>query len=113
MGWVFFSSEPGGPHYNCPDKLPQARLATVAAAGAARVPFTSGLLVGLGETEQERVDALLALRDLHAQYGHLQVCAFTRTLTLAALTLVYQANAHPKEQSFLNATQPTPKPRRS
>jgi len=86
--------EPGGPHYNCPDKLPEARLATVAAAGAARVPFTSGLLVGLGETEEERVDALLALRDLHAQYGHLQVCDFTRFTPLRRLPASLALSPH-------------------
>ena len=64
--------ERGGPHFGSPDKLPAARLATIEAAGVARVPFTSGLLIGIGETPQERVDALLALRELHRRHGHLQ-----------------------------------------
>ena len=62
----------GQAHYACPDKAPAVRLATVRAAGEARVAFTSGILIGIGETFEERVDALVALRDLHRQYGHLQ-----------------------------------------
>lgn len=64
--------EPGGPHYGSPDKLPSARLATIRAAGEQAVPFTSGLLIGIGETRLERIEALLALRDLHDTYGHIQ-----------------------------------------
>ena len=62
----------GGPHFGSPDKQPSARLATIAAAGAAGVPFTSGILIGIGETRHERLEALLALRDLNARHGHLQ-----------------------------------------
>jgi FO synthase len=62
----------GGPHFGSPDKAPTVRLATIEAAGRARVPFTSGILIGIGETRSERIDALLALRDLHERYGHLQ-----------------------------------------
>jgi len=62
----------GGPHFGSPDKLPAHRLATIEAAGEACVPFTSGLLIGIGETRAERVDALLHLRDLHDRHGHLQ-----------------------------------------
>ena len=65
-------SQRGGPHFGSPDKLPEVRLATIAAAGEAAVPFTSGILIGIGETRQERIEALLALRDLHARHGHLQ-----------------------------------------
>ncbi len=64
--------EPGGVHYGSPDKQPAVRLATIRAAGELRVPFTSGILIGIGETRAERLDALLALRDLHARHGHLQ-----------------------------------------
>ncbi len=52
---------------------PEARLETVAAAGAERVPFTTGLLIGIGETRAERLDTLFAIRDLHAAHGHIQV----------------------------------------
>ena len=64
--------EKGGPHYGSPDKKPQVRLDSIAAAGAARVPFTSGILIGIGETRDERLEALLALKDLHDAHGHIQ-----------------------------------------
>ncbi len=64
--------ERGGPHFGSPDKRPAVRLATIAAAGAAQVPFTSGLLIGIGETRAERIDTILALRRLHREHGHLQ-----------------------------------------
>ncbi|MBV8751330.1 MAG: 5-amino-6-(D-ribitylamino)uracil--L-tyrosine 4-hydroxyphenyl transferase CofH [Hyphomicrobiales bacterium] len=64
--------EPGGPHFGSPDKDPQVRLAMIAAAGRQRVPFTSGILIGIGETRHERIASLLALRDVHARHGHLQ-----------------------------------------
>lgn len=62
----------GGPHFGSPDKLPAARLATLEAAGRANVPFTTGLLIGIGETRAERIEALLAIRDSHARHGHVQ-----------------------------------------
>jgi FO synthase len=65
-------SERGGPHFGSPDKAPAVRLATIAAAGAARVPFTSGILIGIGETRSDRLDALRAIRDLASEYGHVQ-----------------------------------------
>jgi FO synthase len=65
-------AERGGPHFGSPDKEPALRLATVAAAGEARVPFTTGILIGIGETRAERVDALLAIRELAETHGHVQ-----------------------------------------
>jgi FO synthase len=65
-------SQPGGPHFGSPDKRPAVRLATLEAAGSARVPFTTGLLIGIGETRAERIEALLAIRDLHERHGHIQ-----------------------------------------
>jgi FO synthase len=62
----------GGPHFGSPDKDPAVRLETIRAAGEAAVPFTSGILIGIGETRRERIESLLALRDLHDRYGHLQ-----------------------------------------
>ena len=62
----------GGPHFGSPDKDPASRLETMRAAGEAAVPFTSGILIGIGETRRERIESLLALRDLHERYGHLQ-----------------------------------------
>lgn len=64
--------QPGGPHHGCPDKEPAARLGAIAAAGAAGVPFTSGILVGIGETREERLDSLADLLALQAAHGHLQ-----------------------------------------
>lgn len=52
---------------------PALRLATIEAAGKAGVPYTSGILIGIGETRLERIESLLAIRDLHQQYGHIQV----------------------------------------
>ena len=63
---------PGAAHDNAPDKLPAKRLRTIEEAGRQRVPFTTGLLIGIGETLEDRVDTLLAIRDLHHRYGHIQ-----------------------------------------
>jgi FO synthase len=63
---------PGGPHEHAPDKRPSTRLAMLRRVGELRIPFTSGILIGIGETPGERIDALLALRDLHERYGHIQ-----------------------------------------
>ena len=65
-------AQKGGPHFGSPDKVPAVRLATIRAAGEAAVLFTSGILIGIGETRRERIEALLALRDLHRSYGHIQ-----------------------------------------
>src|SRR4051812_20724885 len=65
-------SRRGGPHFGSPDKAPLVRLAAIAAAGEAAVPFTSGILIGIGETRRERIESLLALRDLNDRYGHIQ-----------------------------------------
>jgi FO synthase len=62
----------GGPHFGSPDKEPAARLMVIRDAGAAAIPFTSGILIGIGETRRERLEALLHLRDLHDTYKHLQ-----------------------------------------
>ncbi|MBA3347567.1 MAG: 5-amino-6-(D-ribitylamino)uracil--L-tyrosine 4-hydroxyphenyl transferase CofH, partial [Actinobacteria bacterium] len=65
-------AERGGPHWASPDKLPAARLETMGLAGELAIPFTSGILIGIGETRAERLDALRALAELHAEHGHLQ-----------------------------------------
>ncbi len=62
----------GEAHYGSPDKVPAARLETMRLAGERAVPFTSGILIGIGETRQERIDSLFALRDLNDAYGHIQ-----------------------------------------
>jgi 7,8-didemethyl-8-hydroxy-5-deazariboflavin synthase CofG subunit len=63
---------PGGAHWKAPDKVPAARLRTVEEAGRLRMPFTTGILIGIGETNEERVDSLLAIRSAHEKYGHIQ-----------------------------------------
>jgi 7,8-didemethyl-8-hydroxy-5-deazariboflavin synthase CofG subunit len=63
---------PGEAHHACPDKDPAVRLAALKAAGELQIPFTTGILIGIGETLEERVDALFAIRDIHERYGHIQ-----------------------------------------
>ena len=64
--------ERGGVHYGSPDKVPEVRLATLRRAGEERVPFTSGILIGIGETRRERIESLLAIREIHERHGHVQ-----------------------------------------
>ena len=64
--------EPGGVHYGSPDKHPSVRLETIRLAGELRVPFTTGILIGIGETRAERLDALEAIAALHAESRHIQ-----------------------------------------
>jgi FO synthase len=65
-------AEPGAPHHEAPSKWPSARLRALELAGRERVAFTTGLLVGIGESREERIDSLLAIRDLNDRYGHIQ-----------------------------------------
>lgn len=62
----------GQPHHACPDKVPEQRLATLERGGRHRIPFTTGILIGIGETWQERIDSLRAINALHRRYGHIQ-----------------------------------------
>jgi 7,8-didemethyl-8-hydroxy-5-deazariboflavin synthase CofG subunit len=62
----------GAAHDNAPDKVPAKRLHTIEEAGKQNIPFTTGLLIGIGETLDDRVDTLLAIRELHRRYGHIQ-----------------------------------------
>jgi FO synthase len=64
--------EPGHVHHGSPDKHPQLRLKTIRLAGEQHVPFTTGILIGIGETRLERIEALLAIAELHERYGHIQ-----------------------------------------
>jgi FO synthase len=63
---------PGEAHHRCPDKVPKVRLAALETAGELRIPFTTGILIGIGETLDERVDALFAIREINEKHGHLQ-----------------------------------------
>lgn len=65
-------SEKGGPHYGSPDKDPAVRLRVLTDAGRVNVPFTTGILIGIGETIAERAESLLAMRQIAKQYGHIQ-----------------------------------------
>jgi len=64
--------ERGQAHYNCVGKVPATRLETMAMAGELDIPFTTGILIGIGETPEERVDSVFAIRELQARYGHIQ-----------------------------------------
>jgi FO synthase len=86
-------AERGGPHYGSPDKLPAVRLAAIDAAGQARVPLTSGILIGIGETPEERVDSLLALRKSHERYGQLQEIIVQNFLPKPGTKMAAQAPA--------------------
>ena len=77
MGLMLESASPrllrkGGPHWKAPDKVPALRLQTIEEAGRLRIAFTTGILIGIGETIEERIDSLLAIRALHEKYGHIQ-----------------------------------------
>jgi FO synthase len=63
---------PSGPHFDAPDKKPSLRLKTIEGAGKLLIPFTTGILIGIGESWSERIDSLLAIRELHERYGHIQ-----------------------------------------
>ena len=65
-------TQKGMPHHGSPDKVPAVRLATIEEAGRLQIPFTTGVLIGIGETRLERIDSLLALRAIHARHGHVQ-----------------------------------------
>jgi FO synthase len=62
----------GRAHYGAPDKVPALRLRTIAEAGKRNIAFTTGILIGIGETIEDRVESLFAIRELHLQYGHIQ-----------------------------------------
>jgi 7,8-didemethyl-8-hydroxy-5-deazariboflavin synthase CofG subunit len=77
MGLMLENSSPrllrkGEAHWNAPDKVPVLRLRTMEEAGELRIAFTTGILIGIGETIEERIDSLLAIRSLHERYGHIQ-----------------------------------------
>ena len=65
-------SERGGPHFGSPDKNPKRRLEALRNAGIKKIPFTTGILIGIGETRLERIQSLLDIRELHSKYGHIQ-----------------------------------------
>lgn len=87
---------PGGAHDNAPDKKPAVRLRTLELAGELRIPFTTGILIGIGETWQERIDSLLAIRQLHERYGHIQEVIIQNFRAKATIPM----RAHPDATKF-------------
>jgi len=84
-------------HRSAPDKVPARRLATLEAAGAAGVPFTTGLLVGIGESRQDRFDTLVAIAASHARHGHVQEVIVQNFLPKAG-TSMHRAPACPTDE---------------
>jgi FO synthase len=91
---------PGGPHAQAPSKHPKLRLATIRNAGELKIAFTTGLLIGIGETLEEIVDSLLALKELHAEYGHIQEIII-QNFRAKQNTLMF-ANLEPAHEFMLN-----------
>jgi FO synthase len=89
--------EPGGPHHGAPDKTPERRLAALDAAGWARVPFTTGILVGIGETRAERIHALRMIAASHAEHGHVQEVIVQNFLPKAGTAMHRAAPCDPDE----------------
>ena len=94
-------SERGGPHFGSPDKDPAVRLRTIEDAGRLAIPFTTGILVGIGETERERAESLLAIRELHRRYRHVQE-VIVQNFRAKPGTAMHDA-PEPAEEEFLAA----------
>jgi FO synthase len=92
-------SERGGPHFGSPDKEPAVRLRTIEDAGRLSIPFTTGILVGIGETPRERAESLFAIRDLHRRYGHIQEL-IVQNFRAKPGTAMHDA-PEPEEEEFL------------
>jgi FO synthase len=92
-------SEKGGPHVGSPDKVPAVRMRTIEDAGRLAIPFTTGILVGIGETLRERAQSLLAIRDLHRRYRHVQE-VIVQNFRAKPGTAMHRA-PEPKAEEFL------------
>ncbi|HEX9693369.1 MAG TPA: bifunctional FO biosynthesis protein CofGH [Actinomycetota bacterium] len=92
-------SEKGGPHVGSPDKVPAVRMRTIEDAGRLAIPFTTGILVGIGETLRERAQSLLAIRDLHRRYRHVQE-VIVQNFRAKPGTAMHRA-PEPEEEEFL------------
>jgi FO synthase len=93
--------ERGGPHFGSPDKLPAVRLRTIEDAGRLAIPFTTGILVGIGETPRERAESLLSIRDIHRRYRHVQEVIVQNFRAKPGTAMA--AAAEPGEEEFLAA----------
>src|SRR6267154_1408117 len=87
----------GEAHDNAPDKVPAKRLRTIEEAGKQQVPFTTGMLIGIGETLEDRVDTLLAIRDLHERYGHIQEVTVQNFRAKSAIPMAHVPEPSPGE----------------
>ncbi|HEX8100463.1 MAG TPA: bifunctional FO biosynthesis protein CofGH [Actinomycetota bacterium] len=94
-------SEKGGPHFGSPDKVPAVRLRALEDAGRLSVPFTTGILVGIGETLRERAESLFAIRDVHRRYGHVQEVIIQNFRAKPGTAM--HAAPEPGEEEFLAA----------
>lgn len=108
MGLMLESSsqrlcEPGGPHFGSPDKNPARRLEAIEAAGRAAVPLTTGILIGIGETRRERIESLLAIRDLHDRHGHIQDLIVQNFRAKPGTRMAKMPDAPLSEQLWTNA----------
>ena len=106
MGLMLESSsdgltERGGPHFGSPDKVPAVRLRTIEDAGRLAIPFTTGILVGIGETHRERAESLFAIRDLHRRYRHVQEIIVQNFRAKPGTAM--QHAAEPADEEFLAA----------
>ena len=102
MGLMLETASPrlcmrGGPHEHAPSKRPVVRLRTLELAGQLRIPFTTGLLIGIGETAEERVEALLKIKDLQARYGHIQEVIIQNFRAKAGTPMAKASEATPEE----------------
>jgi FO synthase len=92
-------SRKGGPHFGSPDKVPAVRLRTIEDAGRLSIPFTTGILVGIGETLRERAESLLAIRELHRKYRHVQEVLVQNFRAKPGTAM--HAHAEPGEEEYL------------
>jgi FO synthase len=90
-----------GPHFGSPDKAPAVRLRTIEDAGRLAIPFTTGILVGIGETPRERAESLFAIRDLHRRYGHVQEVIVQNFLPKPGTAM--HRSPEPSEEEYLAA----------
>src|SRR5262245_46964527 len=92
-------SERGGPHFGSPDKVPAVRLRTIEDAGRLSIPFTTGILVGIGENLAERAESLFAIRELHRRYHHVQEAIIQNFRAKAGTAM--SGHPEPGEEEFL------------
>jgi FO synthase len=98
-------SRRGGAHFGSPDKIPAVRLRTIEDAGRLAIPFTTGILVGIGETPRERAESLFAIRDLHRRYRHIQEVIVQNFRAKAGTAM--QHEPEPTDEEFLAAVATT------